>query len=468
MPFPRGPAPAADRKTCCWSSTRSPNSLAIANHYIKLREIPAANVVYLPWDPKTRRTDIAAFRRRILGPLIASLVGRKLLGQIDAIVYSSDFPTAIDLGDDIQKFTKDLQDAAASRGDGQSPATWPKVLTPVGSLTGLTYLWEPVLGGLPGYMQLHANAYMTGDGSASRAFHGSDRFGQHGELQHGPGRRYLLAMMLGATVEHGNTLEEVLDYLRRSATADGTHPRGTIYYLQNGDVRSKARHDGFPAAVRRLKELGVAAEIVNGVLPADKDDVQGLMVGAAYFDWKSSHCTIRPGAICEHFTSFGGELSGDSGQAQLSRVPPLRSGRRQRHRDRTVRRAAEVSRPAAARALRPRLFAQRGLLPIGGLPLSTAHRGRSLVPAVGRHSPGARDGPAGQRPLPRHVDPQAQRHAAGARGRAITSPCSSTAARPPWPSPAKPWTSTPRSWPTAITSCAWWPWPRGRSLRKAA
>ena len=50
-------------------------------------------------------------------------------------------------------------------------------------------------------------------------------------------------MMLGVTAGRGNSLGEVLNYLRRSAAADGTHPKGTIYYVKNDDIRSKVRHD---------------------------------------------------------------------------------------------------------------------------------------------------------------------------------------------------------------------------------
>ena len=132
------------------------------------------------------------------------------------------------------------------------------------------------------------------------------------------GRRYFLSMMLGVTAGRGNTLAEVLSYLKRSAAADGTHPKGTIYFVQNGDIRSKVRQGIFPAAVRELKKLGVAAEIVEGTVPLNRSDVQGVVMGTADFDWKASGSTILPGAICEHFTSFGGVMSKGAGQTPLS------------------------------------------------------------------------------------------------------------------------------------------------------
>ena len=141
------------------------------------------------------------------------------------------------------------------------------------------------------------------DNEPTLGFSSTVSFGPHGERGTGPGRHYMLSMMLGVTSGRGNTRAEVLSYLKRSAAADGTHPRGTIYFVQNGDIRSKVRQAGFPDAVEKLKALGVAAEILDGILPEGKNDVQGAMVGAANFDWKASRSTILPGAICEHFTS---------------------------------------------------------------------------------------------------------------------------------------------------------------------
>jgi hypothetical protein len=126
--------------------------------------------------------------------------------------------------------------------------------------------------------------------------------------------------MLGVTAGRGNSPEEVIDYLKRSAKADGTQPKGTIYFVRNSDVRSTKREEfsPFSAAVRDLKKLGVAAEILEGTLPLKKNDVQGVLMGTSDFDWKASGSTILPGAICEHFTSFGGIMYKGAGQTPLS------------------------------------------------------------------------------------------------------------------------------------------------------
>ena len=87
--------------------------------------------------------------------------------------------------------------------------------------------------------------------------------------------------------------------------------------VRNDDIRSKVRHDLFPLVVRELARLGVAAEILEGTVPLGKRDVQGLVTGTEGIDWKASGSTILPGAICEHFTSFGGVMT-EAGQTPLS------------------------------------------------------------------------------------------------------------------------------------------------------
>ena len=308
----------------------SPTSLTIANHYVRLRQIPAGNVLTLPWDPAAEFTSIETLRQKILTPVLTAIEKRRLTPQIDYVVYSSDFPTAVHLNKDIDQFLALAE--KEGRGRPSAPAgkpQWPKQYTPVGSINGLTYLWQPVMGRHPGYFDLDSNQYMRRasverNDPASLGFRSTYEFGPGGELLGSGGRRYLLSMMLGATVGRGNSLEEVLSYLRRSAAADGTHPRGTIYYVENKDVRSQVRHAGYPAAVRLLKELGVAAEIVQGTVPARKDDVQGVMMGVVSFNWKASGSTILPGAICDHFTSFGGMMGAKASQTPLSEF--LRSG----------------------------------------------------------------------------------------------------------------------------------------------
>ncbi len=309
---------------------RSLDSMSIANYYAALRHIPPSNFFFLDWDPKQETTDADTFREKILRPLLGAAKLRIPGRQIDCVLYSSDFPWGIRIDEDLKKFKAEIekqeQDNQAQGKKEESPgneAIW-KIYTPVASLNGLTYLWQAVLTNSL-YIHPQSNWYAR-TGAPEQAqepslgFSGAAAYGPHGEVVSSRGRQYLLSMMLAVTSGRGNTRQEVLSYLRRSATADGTHPRGTIYYMQNSDVRSRVRQRGFPQAVQKLKALGVAAEILEGTIPQGKSDVQGAMLGVSDFDWKASGSTILPGAICENFTSFGGEMHSTASQTPLSEL----------------------------------------------------------------------------------------------------------------------------------------------------
>ncbi len=129
---------------------------------------------------------------------------------------------------------------------------------------------------------------------------------------------YMLSTMLACTSGRGNSVREALTALRRAVGADGSRPKGTVYFERNGDVRSTTREWGFESACERLRKLGVDAVVEDGVLPKGKPDVIGAMVGSAGFSWSESGSTILPGAICEHLTSCGGMMGENDGQTPLS------------------------------------------------------------------------------------------------------------------------------------------------------
>lgn len=132
------------------------------------------------------------------------------------------------------------------------------------------------------------------------------------------GARYLLSTVLAITAGRGNSVEDALASLRRSSAADGTKPTGTVYFLRNGDIRSTTREWAFEAAAKKLKMLGVNAVIEDGVLPQQKTDVAGAVIGIADFDWPKSGSSMLPGAIVEHLTSFGGVMTKGAGQTPLT------------------------------------------------------------------------------------------------------------------------------------------------------
>ena len=70
-------------------------SKLLANHYIHGRGIPRSNVIYLEGVPDREIIPWPQFKAQILEPLLNEMQRRKLVGQIDYVVYSLDFPTTI-------------------------------------------------------------------------------------------------------------------------------------------------------------------------------------------------------------------------------------------------------------------------------------------------------------------------------------------------------------------------------------
>src|SRR5262249_45045585 len=87
----------------------------------------------------------------------------------------------------------------------------------------------------------------------SHGFRSWYAWGPKGELMESAasnfGMHYLLSTMLGVTSGRGNTVPEILSYLKVSALADGTMPPGTIYFMHSGGVRTSTRQPGFEMVV---------------------------------------------------------------------------------------------------------------------------------------------------------------------------------------------------------------------------
>jgi tetratricopeptide (TPR) repeat protein len=415
-----------------WASTY------LANEYGALRDIAPQHFVVLRDLPSFERATVDDFREKILRPAIDAAEKRGLGAQIDYLLYSADFPTAIDVSADM------------------AGKTFPQQITQPAAISGLTFLYQFTLAKNPAYLGLNTNFYFRqvapmapgapwpaaaqkqyseatavfqeivarlereiasaqgkeasklsaedqkrlqevgatyrelksahpthtevtynlacvyarlGDGDAAVAmlkeamergwwdmrhaqqdtdfrvvrerkdfqdlvnraretkFELWPTSGFRGSVGWMPtgqpvpvirGMRYLLSTMLGYTSGRGNSVSEALESMRRSVKADGTHPMGTIYFMENGDVRSDAREWAFTRATEKLRQVGVQAKVEHGVLPMNKSDVMGALMGVADFEWVKSGSTILPGAICEHFTSFGGMLHEGDTQTPLT------------------------------------------------------------------------------------------------------------------------------------------------------
>lgn len=119
------------------------NSRTVANHFVALRNIPPNNVIVLDGVPASEVIDVNAFRDTILKPVLEEINRRNLAKHIQCITYSADFPTGINISEDLKPL-KDLH----------------RIYTKVGSINGLTYLYAKVNTGLPTYIDLTSNYFV--------------------------------------------------------------------------------------------------------------------------------------------------------------------------------------------------------------------------------------------------------------------------------------------------------------------
>jgi uncharacterized protein (TIGR03790 family) len=297
-------------------NTASESSKTVANHYISLRDIPPNNVFYVEWKGGLELCNARFFRSVVLLPALKAIGERGLAAQIDYLVYSSDFPWRVGF----QPLFPDDE--------------FPENFPPYGSVTGVTYL-APYLApeeANPAIVMPNVNWYVPqlNDknlhhceqiGSVpSRGFRSRYLWDKSGERTDDPknGQRYLLSAILGVTRGRANTVQEVIHYLTRAKAADGTRPQGTIYFMRNGDVRSRVRHGCFDEIAAAISRQGVQARVLQGTIPTGAKDVAGIMAGTERFNMAASGNVILPGAICEHLTSAGGILSTAGYQTPLS------------------------------------------------------------------------------------------------------------------------------------------------------
>ncbi len=128
-------------------NSNSDSSKMFANWYIDGRDIPARNVVYLSGVPMRERISTYEFKTKILGPIMQVMNDRKLTAGIDYVIYSSDFPTAVEINGQhraLAKLNKNRQ---------------MKLFLGEASINSLTYFAVAFLNDNPGFMVLDSNHY---------------------------------------------------------------------------------------------------------------------------------------------------------------------------------------------------------------------------------------------------------------------------------------------------------------------
>ena len=114
----------------------------------------------------------------------------------------------------------------------------------------------------------------------------------------------------------GNTLAEVKKLIDRGIASDYTYPQGTAYLLKTSDNARSTRAASFPATAEFYKGLWRINYLEKNYIEK-KDDVMFYFTGLVKVPRiKTNH--FLPGAIADHLTSTGGQLT-DSTQMSILR-----------------------------------------------------------------------------------------------------------------------------------------------------
>ncbi|MFN0134047.1 MAG: GC-type dockerin domain-anchored protein [Phycisphaerales bacterium] len=270
----------------------SADSMHLGNYYKNARNIPDRNVLYIVPTPQSYA--IFAADNGALDGLFGQLRNVKLDDHIDYIVVAD--PGSFNLA------------ASGLVNDSCSPLT----RFSTSSIYTLAFQESPILPG-PNPVS-YPNQFFSNTVGAPLALDSNTSylFGTPSTAQ--GSRRYFVGALLGYTGERGNTLGEIFTMIDRSVAADGTRPAGKFYYMNTTDplrnLRSCASQGGcasptvYNGAVAWLLANGGNGEVINGITPAGRNDILGVMTGWIDPQVDTDPMTILPGAFCDHFTSW--------------------------------------------------------------------------------------------------------------------------------------------------------------------
>jgi len=257
----------------------SVDSVRVAKEYARLRGVPEQNLVRLSMPRELGRAAAALkpadFTRLIWLPANRQARRRGIEDHILAWVYSVDFPVRI--------------------------AVKPEI-----SIQRLTFLRNRLPDPDEVEKGTYASPLFAGPLNIAGKAHESQtldvlRLWLRNEMP-------LPSMMLGVSGPRGNTVEEILECLRRGAASDGGMPEATVYFGKGRDIRSTCREWQYGTARRELFRLGVRSAVA-ATPPRDADDIIGIFMGAA--NVIPPRGRYLPGCIAEHLTSASAVFHSD-------------------------------------------------------------------------------------------------------------------------------------------------------------
>ena len=119
--------------------------------------------------------------------------------------------------------------------------------------------------------------------------------------------------------------DQVRRLILRGKAADGTAPPGTAYLLSTSDPARNVRAALYGGVQRQLAPR-LAVQVLNSDRLEGADDVIALFTGLLQVEGITSN-RFRPGAVADHLTSLGGELTAEpTPSGQMSALRWLEAG----------------------------------------------------------------------------------------------------------------------------------------------
>ena len=307
-----------------------PASLQIANAYAALRDIPANNIVFIAPPPDYQNdgapipwTEVISDYMSPSDPshnIAQQIAARGLTNQIDyigtigeAVSYSitaqatTPATTANSLNYALSLLTPltdgsglTLQNAAYAYLDGptsrlcQNPYTIPIGDNPAVSHAASYNVYYPLAN-----QTIATQYYMSG----AIAYTGTNGYNA----------------TVGYTGSAGNTVAQVVAGLQSAVAADGTRPAGTVYFEDNGNVRSTTRDWEWSSTESQLAARSLSYSYENntaGNAPQNRNNVLGAVCGAVTMALPNGS-TYLGGSWADNLTSYGCDFL-DSSQTKAT------------------------------------------------------------------------------------------------------------------------------------------------------
>ena len=271
-----------------------PDAMYVGNYYLFARNIPSVNALYM----KPTAADYLTFVDENLPALFGDIANKGIRDHVDYIVIAP--------ADSFYISAPGLVNCACSA---------PVSRFAISTCYTLWYNTPYILGG---NMNCVRPSRYFGQDNEAWGFDSNITWKNGVPSTASDAHQYFIGASLGYTGERGNSVAEILAMIDRSVAVDGTHPAGTFYYMQTGDVRSEVRDPYFPTVVADIANLGGSAEHLYAVLPDGRHDCLGVLTGWAAPNIDGTDMTLLPGSICDHLTSWAATFDIGS-QTKMSR-----------------------------------------------------------------------------------------------------------------------------------------------------